>query len=181
MALNFYRVPHYRHRDIWGCRRTGEQITKISCGAFLRIRTYLISTYNADLGVALWKRGDDRSDEEKEMVADISPWIPEALWPFFCTSDCGGEWSTDEVKGFVEEFRKNKYLTNIEGKAPYVQWDEHMPEWQRIPHREWKYSWDNEMSNNDWLNEQSVIQEVNRFIGNIYQASINEGYGVLWS
>ena len=176
MAVTFYRIPRHRHRDVDGQIKLGDEITTLSNGLFRRIRIYLMSSYDADIGVALLKIDDDRTEEEKKMLRDISPWVPEPLWGLLCQSDNDGELSSEEVKSMMEELRKNKYFVCEEGKAPYVPVDNHL----QIPHREWKYRWSEEVSNNDWLNEPLEIQEVNKFIGNLYQSCVDERYGVLW-
>lgn len=177
MGITFHRLSRYRHRNIYGGLKAGGQVTSLGYGTFHNIRTYLLSTYNLDLGVAFLKGPCDKTEKESEMLKDISPYIPKPLWALFTCNDTEGEWSNDELVGFIEELRKNKYFVSREGEAPYVPWDEDMPSEQRIPHRDIE-GWNGK--GNDFLNDKLTIKDVNRFVGHIYQVGVNEGYGLAW-
>ena len=72
------------------------------------VRTYLLSCFNVTLAKAYHLSEFSRTPEEKAMLQDISPYVPEGAWAFFCSSDCDGEWDNTTLKGIVREVKNSR-------------------------------------------------------------------------
>ncbi|MCQ2300611.1 MAG: hypothetical protein MJZ81_10865 [Bacteroidales bacterium] len=68
-------------------------------------RARMMSRFSLEAGTALGTISPLWDDLQRKTLSDISPYVPEDLWPFFAASDCDDpEFSPDECAKFVEAF-----------------------------------------------------------------------------
>ena len=98
MGLDFYMAKRGRKT---------EEFFSGTC-RFHCIRTYLMACFNVKLAKAYHLPGCSKTPEEKAMLQDISPYVPEGAWALFCSSDIDGEWDNATVKRIVREVKNSR-------------------------------------------------------------------------
>ena len=97
MRLDFYMAKRGRKT---------EEFFSGTC-RFHCILTYLMACFNVKLAKAYHMPGWSKTPEEKAMLKDISPYVPEGAWALFCVSDIDGEWDNATLKGIVREVKNS--------------------------------------------------------------------------
>ena len=89
MGVSFYAAKRGRKT---------EEIHHSGYGGYHAIRTYLLACFNVQLAKAFYIFDMARTEPERKMLKDCSPYVPEDALPLFSSSDCEGKWGNDTVK-----------------------------------------------------------------------------------